>query len=124
MRIKFSRNAVSFLEKITEKDKERIRQKIKTLVLSVEEHGIVPFREMDIKKLSGEWSEFLRMRIGKTRVIFRINREKDELLVYEIDFRGDVYKKWNSLNRYLSLKAPTKTGKAREKSTPVFYIIN
>ena len=93
MRIKFSRNAIEFLEKIAEKDKERIRQKIKTLVLSIEEQGIVPFREMDIKKLSGEWSDFLRMRIDKTRVIFRIDQEKDEFLVYEIDFRGDALKK-------------------------------
>lgn len=93
MRIQFSRNAIRFLDKIGEKDKERIRQKIKTLVLSIEEQGIIPFRELDIKKLSGEWSEFFRMRSGKIRVIFKINREADELLVYEIDFRGDVYKK-------------------------------
>ncbi len=93
MRVKFSRSAVRFLDKITEKDKERIRQKIKALVLSIEEQGIIPFREMDIKKLSGEWSEFFRMRIGRIRAIFRIDREKDEILVYEIDFRGDVYKK-------------------------------
>lgn len=90
MRIKFSRNAVKFLEKITEKDNERIRQKMRALVLSIEEQGIIPFREMDIKKLSGEWFEFFRMRIGKIRVIFRIDRGKDEILVYEIDFRGDV----------------------------------
>ncbi len=93
MTIKFSRNAIKFLDKITEKDKERIRQKIKTLVLSIEEQGIIPFRELDIKKLSGEWSEFFRMRIGRMRIIFKIDREKDDFLVYEIDFRGDVYKK-------------------------------
>jgi mRNA interferase RelE/StbE len=93
MTIKFSRPAAKFLDKITEKDKERIRQKIKTLVLSIENQGIIPFRELDIKKLSGEWSEFLRMRIGGMRVIFRIDHDKDEFLVYEIDFRGGVYKK-------------------------------
>jgi mRNA interferase RelE/StbE len=93
MRIKFSQSAIKFLNKITEKDKERIRQKIKTLVLSIEEQGFIPFREMDIKKLSGEWAEFFRMRIGRVRVVFRIDREKDEFLIYEIDFRGDVYKK-------------------------------
>ena len=93
MTIKFSHAATKFLDKITEKDKERIRQKIKTLVLSIENQGVIPFRELDIKKLSGEWSEFLRMRIGGMRVIFRIDHEKDEFLVYEIDFRSGVYKK-------------------------------
>ncbi len=32
------------------------------------------------------------MRSGKIRVIFRIDKEDDVLLVYEIDYRGDVYK--------------------------------
>ena len=31
------------------------------------------------------------MRIGKIRVVFCINVE--ELLIYEIDFRGNIYKK-------------------------------
>ncbi len=52
MKTKFSRNAIRFLDKIAEKDKERIRQKIRTLVLSIEKQGIIPFREMDIRKLS------------------------------------------------------------------------
>lgn len=93
MRIKFSRSAIKFLDKITEKDKERIRERIGVLVSSIEEHAIIPFRELDVKKLSGEWSDFFRMRIGKMRVLFKIDREKDEMLVYEIDFRGDVYKR-------------------------------
>lgn len=32
------------------------------------------------------------MRSGKERIIFRIDKEQDILLVYEIDCRGDVYK--------------------------------
>lgn len=93
MRIRFSRNAVKFLDKLTDKDKERIRERIRVLVLSVETNGIIPFRELDIKKLSGVWSGFFRMRIGRMRTIFKIDKQKDELLVFEIDFRGDVHKK-------------------------------
>ena len=59
MRIKFSRSAVRFLDKITEKDKERIRQKIKALVLSIEEQGIIPFQEMDIKNYPENGLNFL-----------------------------------------------------------------
>jgi len=32
------------------------------------------------------------MRLGKMRVIFRIDREDDVLLVYAVDYRVDVYK--------------------------------
>ena len=32
------------------------------------------------------------MRSGKMRIIFRIDKADDVLLVYEIDYRGDVYK--------------------------------
>lgn len=92
MIIKFSKNAVKFLEKLTERDKEKIRLKIKLLVTSIEEEGILPFRKMDIKKLEGNWKGFMRLRIGKSRVIFRIDKDKDEIYIYEIDFRGDVYK--------------------------------
>jgi mRNA-degrading endonuclease RelE of RelBE toxin-antitoxin system len=47
---------------------------------------------LDVKRLEGEWKGFLRMRLGKVRVIFRIDKEENVLLVYEIDHRGDVYK--------------------------------
>jgi mRNA interferase RelE/StbE len=92
MRIKFHNRAVKFLDKLDEKDKERIRLKLKSLVSAIEAQGIIPFKELDVKRLEGEWKGFLRMRLGKVRVIFRIDKEEDVLLVYEIDYRGDVYK--------------------------------
>jgi len=92
MRIKFSRNAKKFIDKINEKDRERIQSKIKSLLQSIEEHGIIPFKELDIKKLSGTWVGFLRLRIGKIRVIFKIDIETDEIGICEIDFRGQSYR--------------------------------
>jgi mRNA interferase RelE/StbE len=93
MEIKFSKSAVKFLEKLEERNKEQIREKILYLLNSIEAQGIIPFKELDIKKLKGNWEGFLRMRVGKIRVIFAVDNNSDELLVYEIDFRGDVYKK-------------------------------
>jgi len=61
MKVKFSKSVVKFLEKLNKKDEERVRLKIRSLVFSIEEEGIVPFRELDIKKLEGEWEGFLRM---------------------------------------------------------------
>lgn len=93
MKIIFSKNAVKFLEKLTEREKEKVRGKVKSLVMSIENEGLIPFKELSIKKLEGEWKGFLRMRLGKIRVVFKIDRVKDELQVYEIDFRGNIYKK-------------------------------
>jgi mRNA interferase RelE/StbE len=91
MNLKFSKNATKFLSEISANDQQRLKEKLKILLLAVEENGTIPFRELDIKNLKGEWKGYQRMRVGKMRVIFQINA--DDLLVYEIDFRGDIYKK-------------------------------
>jgi mRNA interferase RelE/StbE len=57
-----------------------------------DEQGVIPFAELDIKKLKGDWDGFFRLRVGKIRIIFTVDSDANELLVYEIDFRGDVYK--------------------------------
>lgn len=92
MKINFSNSSLKFLEKINEKDKERIRLKIKEMILEIETTGIIPIAKLNIKKLEGNWKGFFWMRSGKTRIIFNIDRIKDELNIYEIDFRGNIYK--------------------------------
>jgi len=92
MIVEFIKKSTKFLEKLDEKNKEKIRLKIRSFVLSLEE-GIIPFRELDIKKLKGEWRDFYRMRLGNIRIIFRIDIEKNKLIIYEIDHRGSAYKK-------------------------------
>ncbi len=92
MKILFSKSAIKFLENLPPKQTEKVRIKIKELFLSVEEKGIIPYKELQIKSLEGSWKNFLRMRIGKIRVIFKIDLRNEELLIYEIDFRGNIYK--------------------------------
>ncbi len=92
MKVEFSSQSMKFLSSCDERNKERIRAKIKELGISIEEKGIIPFRELQIKMLAGKWKGFMRMRIGKIRVIFRIDKENQELMVYGIDFRGEVYR--------------------------------
>lgn len=58
MKIKFSRNALRFLDKIIEKDKERIRQKTKNLVLSIEKQKIIP-KQVEKSRLYGSTILFL-----------------------------------------------------------------
>ncbi|MBW4553238.1 MAG: type II toxin-antitoxin system RelE/ParE family toxin [Aphanocapsa sp. GSE-SYN-MK-11-07L] len=92
MKLKFSKSAIKFLEKLDAKNANKIRERLATLLHSIEENGIIPFTELDLKKLKGDWDGFFRLRIGKIRVIFALDANENELLVYEIDFRGDVYK--------------------------------
>jgi|688.fasta_scaffold828390_2 mRNA interferase RelE/StbE len=92
MELNFSKNALKFLKKLSDKDTEKLRNKILQLLNSVEESGLVPSGELDIKTLEGEWQGFLRMRVGKIRIIFTVDIEQDELQIYDIGFRGDIYK--------------------------------
>jgi mRNA interferase RelE/StbE len=91
MKVVISKDAGKFLENLTPKDKERIKDKLKILVTAIEESGSIPFKELDIKTLKGDWKGWQRMRLGKIRVIFSV--QPDELQIFEIDFRGDIYKK-------------------------------
>jgi len=47
---------------------------------------------LDLKKLSGEWEGYYRLRKERIRIIFEPNRIDKVLFVDRIDFRGDVYK--------------------------------
>ncbi len=51
MRVRLHSRAVKFLEKLDEKDNERIRLKFKSLVSTIEAQGVIPFKELDIKRL-------------------------------------------------------------------------
>jgi mRNA interferase RelE/StbE len=48
--------------------------------------------KVDIKKMRGEWKDYFRLRVGKIRIIFKIDFEHRKIFVDRIDFRGDVYK--------------------------------
>jgi mRNA interferase RelE/StbE len=50
MAIKFRKNAVKFLDKAHPEDVERIREKLKQLLTSIEDRGVIPFTDLDIKK--------------------------------------------------------------------------
>ena len=92
MGIKFRKNAVKFLEKASSEDAERIRNSLNKILIFVEEQRMIPFTDLDIKKMKGDWEGFYRLRIGKIRIIFRINIDSAEIEIYTIGARGDVYK--------------------------------
>lgn len=92
MEIVFSKPAVKFLEKISAKETQKIREKLAFLLQAIESEGIIPSNELDIKTLKGDWKGYLRMRVGKIRIIFTLNPDLEQLEVYDIDFRGNVYR--------------------------------
>lgn len=91
IKLKFSKSAVKFINNLSEKEQLKIKQKY--LVEKINEDKNIPFQELNIKTLTGNWKGYLRLRIGKIRIIFRINSIDNELLIYEIDYRGSIYKK-------------------------------
>jgi mRNA interferase RelE/StbE len=85
-RIEYSRDAEKFIEKHNIRDK--VREELKKFLLKVKGENI----NLDIKKLSGEWEGYYRIRMGKIRIIFEPDKNRQLLFVEKIDFRGDVYK--------------------------------
>ena len=92
MAIKFRKNAIKFLEKANFEDAEKIQEKISQLLYFVEEQAIIPFTELDIKKMKGDWEGFYRLLIGKIRIVFTVNTQSGEVEILTIGTRGDVYK--------------------------------
>ncbi len=80
-KVKVSRKAKKFLDKLPQSDKERILSALRALREN-------PFAH-DIKKLKG--TEFYRLRTGKFRIIFYIDWENKVIVVFKIDKRERVY---------------------------------
>ena len=85
--IKLSKQANSFAEQ------ERISDdRILALAKKVINHIHGEAENIDIKKMKGGWKGYHRVRIGKIRMILRIDFNKHVIFVDRIDFRGNVYK--------------------------------
>ena len=90
MAVKFRKEAVKFLQKLSPDDVMRVRDSLNQLLIAVEEKRALSFGDLDIKTMKGDWSGFYRLRLGKIRIIFALNA--NDIEVYTIGNRGDVYK--------------------------------
>ncbi len=93
MKIRFSKRAVKFLNKLSTKEQAKIKQKLRDLISEINNNNNIPFQKLNIKTLSGEWKDYLRMRIGKMRIIFKVYSVENEIFIYDIDYRGNIYQK-------------------------------
>jgi mRNA-degrading endonuclease RelE of RelBE toxin-antitoxin system len=91
VKIRISKSANKFLEKLDANSRKSVLTKIGILKTCLETQNVYPPEELDIKKLKGELKGFSRIRVGKMRVIFEIVKETDEIFIYEINFRGNIY---------------------------------
>lgn len=48
-----------------------------------------PFESLDIKELKGFKNKVYRLRVGKIRIIYKIENKNIEII--DIDFRGNIY---------------------------------
>ena len=85
-RIDYSRDAEKFIEK--QNIRVEVREELRKFLMKMKGENV----NLDLKKLSGEWEGYYRLRKGRIRIIFEPNRIDKVLFVDRIDFRGDVYK--------------------------------
>jgi len=93
VKLVLSKSADKFLKKIPPKDAERVKSKIFHLldIAPKMDSTSIKFGDLDTKSLKGDLQGFSRMRVGKIRVVFTVDLEQDELIIHDIDFRGDIY---------------------------------
>jgi mRNA interferase RelE/StbE len=65
MVVKFRKEAIKFLQKASPEDAARIQTQLNQLVVAVEEQGFIPFTHLDIKKMQGEWEDFIGFELVK-----------------------------------------------------------
>ena len=85
--IRLHRNAARYFRRMPEVQRARVRASMGELAASddVAEHR-------NVKKMRGQWTGCLRLRVGVYRVVFRIANDDEETIdVLLIGPRGDVY---------------------------------
>ncbi len=85
-RIDYSRDADKFIQK--HNIQVEVREELKKLLIRMKGEDV----NIDLNKLKGDWVGYNRLRKGKIRIIFEVNKNEKVLFVERIDFRGDVYK--------------------------------
>ena len=87
MQVRLSNKAEKFLLKLDDNTYE----KIKSILLFLETNP-VPFKEFDVKKISGTKNGF-RIRKGKIRIIYSIEKQLGLIFIELIDYRSEtIYK--------------------------------
>lgn len=83
--LSFTPAAKDDLEKLDKSSKKRVIEKLDWL----QNH----FNEIIPLALTGKWQGFFKLRVGDLRVIYKIEWDKNFIIVYIVDRRDKIYKK-------------------------------
>ncbi|PIR73158.1 MAG: hypothetical protein COV26_00050 [Candidatus Nealsonbacteria bacterium CG10_big_fil_rev_8_21_14_0_10_36_23] len=86
-RIDFSLSSLKFLRQ-NNLEENFIIDKIKLALRKFKGENI----NINIKKLSGKWEGFYRIRSGRLRIIVEFQFEQNRAYIEEVDWWGNVYK--------------------------------
>ena len=76
--------AVKFYNQLDDKNAARINHAIESLLEK-------PASGKNIKMLKGELNGKFRLRAGKYRIVYRIENDKNIVIIEDIGVRGDIY---------------------------------
>lgn len=80
----FENRSKKELSKISKTDAKRVSERLRLLDY--------PFPlNFDISKMSGE-IDYFRLRVGSVRILLKIDRQNESIIIRKIKYRGQVYK--------------------------------
>ncbi len=86
-KIDLSKQADKFIEKENIKEDE-----ILSLIQKFINYSKGLDENVDVKKMKGKWKGYHRIKIGKVRIILKVDFKERQILVDSIDHRGRVYR--------------------------------
>lgn len=90
-KVEGKKRVTKFIESQDTNTQKRIRKTINTLVNYLD-NDIHPYKELDIERLHGKAKELMKVKVGKIRILFKIDTNLEVVKIHKIDYRGDVYK--------------------------------
>lgn len=85
-RVDYSKDAEKFIQK--QNIRTKIREEIRKLLIRMKGENV----NINLKKLDGDWEGYYRLRKGKIRIIFEVNKTQKAIFIEKVDFRGNIYK--------------------------------
>ncbi len=85
-RVRFSRKGGRDFERLTKVDADKIFPKIEILKEFSRQTG-------NVKRLRGVKEELYRLRVGKIRVVFEVDRIRGQIWIVEVGYRDKIYKR-------------------------------
>ncbi|HRR96502.1 MAG TPA: cytotoxic translational repressor of toxin-antitoxin stability system [Candidatus Ratteibacteria bacterium] len=86
-KIEISKPADKFIRK------ERIKdEKILLLIKKLINYSKGIDENIDVKRMRGKWDGYYRIRVGKMRIILKVDFKAKNIFIDRINYRGGIYK--------------------------------